>query len=371
MNTIPTTSKRMRIPYTVVGAKPSGDAPKIPASLSLIILNRGGRPYKSSTFAEIESLGFREVLSIEGPSAAYDIENLSGRFPFVKFLILSEDVTIGERINMAIAESNGRYNLVIWNDQKCPTISTKLIRRIDERDALCTVPVLQNTRGEVLPTIQAPAFYNKQLRVVPLPPLKDKTPSVYPFDYCGIYNKERFTLTGGYDFLLSTSYWQKLDFGFRAFMWGEQIICDTAFRINYYGDVPSDDTTREQSYKLFYLKNLAVRFSRDSGVLPRGTGCTPSTGPPYCAWCTRPRTRRARSCRGLSLGRSSDRPSSTMRCRWKRARSRTLTPVGGFPGRRRTPRSAPRCRACWSRRTTPTSTGRSSSWSSGETRPRT
>jgi hypothetical protein len=261
----------MRIPYTVVGGKPSGDAPKLPASLSLIILNRGGRPYKSSIFTEIENLGFREVLSVEGPSAAYDIENLSSRFPFIKFLILTEEASIGERINMAIAESNGRYNLVIWNDQKCPpaAVSTKLIQRISERNALCTVPVLQNSRGEVLPTIQAPAFYNKQLRVVPLPPVKHGTPSIYPFDYCGIYNKERFTLTGGFDYLLSGSHWQKLDFGFRSFMWGEEIICDTAFRISYHGEIPSDDTTREQSYKLFYLKNLAIRFSRDSGILPR------------------------------------------------------------------------------------------------------
>ena len=30
-----------------------------------------------------------------------------------------------------------------------------------------------------------------------------------------------------------------------------------------------EEVTREQSYKLFYLKNLAIRFSRDSGTLPR------------------------------------------------------------------------------------------------------
>ena len=260
----------MRIPYTVVGGKPSGDAPKLPASLSLVVLNRGGRPYKSTVFTEIENLGFREVLSVEGPSAAYDIENLSRRFPFIKFLILKEEVTVGERINMAVAESNGRYNLVIWNDLKCPAsaVSTKLLQRIADRNALCTVPVLQNAKGEVLPTIQAPAFYNKQLRVVALPPVKDETPSIYPFDYCGIYNKERFTLTGGFDYSLSGAYWQKLDFGFRSFMWGEQIVCDTTFRVSYRSDLPVEDTTREQSYKLFYLKNLAIRFSRDFGVLP-------------------------------------------------------------------------------------------------------
>ena len=52
-------------------------------------------------------------------------------------------------------------------------------------------------------------------------------------------------------------------------MWGEQIMCDTAFRMSYLADTPSDNSTRDQSYKLFYLKNLAVRFSRDFGILPR------------------------------------------------------------------------------------------------------
>jgi hypothetical protein len=272
MNTIPTTSRKMRIPYTVVGGKPSGNAPRLPASLSLIILNRGGRPYKNSTLTEIEGMGFREVLSVEGPAAAYELESLSKRFPFVRFLVLHEEVSVGEKINMAISESNGRYNLVMWNDIKCPpsTVSDRLIKRIADKDALCVVPVLRNLKGDTLPSIQAPAFYNKQLRVLPLQPTTDGAPSVYPFDYCGIYNKEKFTLAGGFDYLLSNSYWQKLDFGFRGFMWGDRVVCDTTYRMNYLADVPSDDSTRDQSYKLFYLKNLAIRFSRDFGSLPRG-----------------------------------------------------------------------------------------------------
>ncbi len=272
MNTIPTTSRKMRIPYTVIGGKPTGNAPKLPASLSLIMLNRGGRPYKASTLTEIESMGFREVLSVEGPGGAYELETLARRFPFVRFLVLHEEVSIGEKINMAIGESNGRYNLVMWNDIKCPpaTVSDRLIQRITEKDALCVVPVLRNLKGETLPSMQAPAFYNKQLRVLPLQQTTDGAPSIYPFDYCGIYNKEKFTRSGGFDYLLSNSYWQKLDFGFRGFMWGEKILCDTTFRMSYLADVPADDSTRDQSYKLFYLKNLAIRFSRDFGALPRG-----------------------------------------------------------------------------------------------------
>ena len=268
MNTIPTTSKRMRIPYTVVGGKPTGKAPKLPASLSLILLNRGGKPFKTGVLSEIEGLGFREVLSVENTSPGYDIESLSGRFPFIKFLILHEEVSIGEKINMAIAESNGLFNLVLWNDVKCSTLSDRLLGRISEKKAVCTVPALLNQRGDTVPSIEAPAFYNRQLKVVPLQPVKDGAPSVFPFDYCGIYNKERFTLLGGFDYSLGNPHWQKLDFGFRSFMWGEKIVCDTLFRMTYLAEVPSEDTTRDQSYKIFYLKNLAIRFSGDSGSLP-------------------------------------------------------------------------------------------------------
>ena len=261
----------MRIPYTVVGGKRAGVAPKLPASLSLVLLNRGGRPFKSSTISDIDALGIREVLSVEGPAASYDIEALSAKYPFIKFLILHQDVSVGEKINMAIAESNGTFNLVLWNDTKCSpsTITRKLLGRVAKKDALCTVPVMQNQKNETLPTIRSPAFYRKQLKVLPSQPTTDGAPSIYPYDYCGIYQKERFTLLGGFDYLLTNPYWQKLDLGFRSFMWGEKISCDTTFRMGYLADPPAEDATRDDSYKLFFLKNLAIRYGGDSGYIPR------------------------------------------------------------------------------------------------------
>lgn len=67
---------------------------------------------------------------------------------------------------------------------------------------------------------------------------------------------------------MTRHHWQKLDFGFRSFMWGEKIICDTSFRFAYRNEIPAEDTTPESSYKLFFLKNLCVRFQGDMGVLP-------------------------------------------------------------------------------------------------------
>jgi len=270
MSTIPTTFKRLRIPYTVVGGTRTDRARKFPVALSLLLLNRGGRLFKHSFFTELEKLGFSEIISIEGPAVSYDVETLARKFPGIRFLVLHEAASRGEQINIGMDESNGEYVFVIWNDMKIApaSLSARLIERIRDSRALCTVPLIQNQKLETVPTIMAPAFYNTLLKVLALQPTADGMMSLFPFDYCGIYSKERFVLTGGYDFGLQSPYWQKMDFGFRCYMWGEKIGCNTSLRLNYLGEVPSEDATPDDSYKYFFLKNLSIRFSGDAGSLP-------------------------------------------------------------------------------------------------------
>ncbi len=271
MNTIPTTTKRLRIPYTVVGGTRSGAGNRLPRSVTILLLNRGGRPFKRSLFTELIDLGASEVISIESPGARYDVENFARKFPGIRFILLNEQISTGERVNIGIHEAKGDYVFVLWNDMKLVSgLSARIIETIANEDVLCTVPVMQNQRAETVPTIQAPAFYRRHLKIVPATPNEDGMPTIFPFDYCGIYEKEKFTLTGGFDYLLHNSYWQKLDFGFRSFMWGERIIVNTGLRVRYLEDTPAETTSRDESYKLFFLKNLAVRFNRDVGRLPVG-----------------------------------------------------------------------------------------------------
>ncbi|GAB1483888.1 hypothetical protein MASR2M78_27040 [Treponema sp.] len=93
-------------------------------------------------------------------------------------------------------------------------------------------------------------------------------PSLFPFDAVGIYNKEKFIRLGGFDTSLSSSFWQLMDFGFRAHLWGEAIVSTQLVKVVYDGDVPAGDATIEASHKRFYLKNLAPVFGGDSAHLP-------------------------------------------------------------------------------------------------------
>ena len=46
---------------------------------------------------------------------------------------------------------------------------------------------------------------------------------------------------GGFDYTIQNPYWQNLDFGVRAHLWGEKIRIFTSFRIQYEGNPIAED----------------------------------------------------------------------------------------------------------------------------------
>jgi len=271
MNTIPITSKNPRIPYTIVGGKKSNKKLSLSPVLSLLVLDRGGRPYKAEYLKHLESLGDVEIMSVQGPSTTYDVEALSIRFPQVKFLILGKKASPGEKINIGILEATGRKVMVFWDDMRPGyRFTERFLNQLDKSDDLCSVPILQSTKYETVPSLMAPSFYGSRLKMISLMPSSNEAATLYPFDYSGIYNKEKFLLTGGFDFNIENQYWQKMDFGFRSYMWGESISFNTVIKIEYLIDQIPEDTTPDKFYKMFYLKNLVLRFSGDSAFISWG-----------------------------------------------------------------------------------------------------
>jgi hypothetical protein len=152
---------------------------------------------------------------------------------------------------------------------------------------LCTVPVIQNSHFEPLPTMIAPAFFRGTVKILPFAPLREGMPSLYPFDGVGVYDRERFVRLGGFDGTLKSPFWQLMDFGFRSYLWGESINGTQLIRLSYDGDVPAEDSTAEESHRRFYLKNLAPVFRGDSAHIPlrRFPAYLLRTGgDPFAAW---------------------------------------------------------------------------------------
>ncbi|MCP4160830.1 MAG: hypothetical protein GY760_12220 [Deltaproteobacteria bacterium] len=271
MNTIHLTSKPINTEYTVIGGHKIDREKKNRQGFSIVLLNRGGRPFRRDLFDELTKLGVVEVISIEPSSVSYDVEMFSRKHSELRFILLRNNATNGEKVNIGIKEAVGRYVFVLWNDMhlKSISISSRVLNKISERGNLCTVPLLQNNNNETVPSCFAPAF-NKGggFKVIPLNAVRQNMSAIYPFDYCGIYNSEKFLLTGGYDTQIINPFWQKMDFGFRSHMWGEKIVTHTSIKINYQNEIPFEDTTVDESYKYFFLKNLSIKYSGDTGYLP-------------------------------------------------------------------------------------------------------
>jgi len=264
MSTTPSTSE---LPYTVVGAT-SGVSAEKRIGLSVLLLNRGGRPVRVETFLPFAESGGDEVIAVLGPQPHYEVEQLAGRVPNTRFLLLSRDVTLGERINMGIREARSRHVLVLWSDMYPPAITARIVLRVRELDSLAAVPVLRNERNETVPSVIAPAFFRSLFRTVPTQPASEGAPSLCVYAETGVFDKARFEQLGGYDPLIRNPYWQRLDLGMRAYLWGEQIRVMPSLRVQTSRALPADDTTADASYARFHLKNLSIRFVRDQGRLP-------------------------------------------------------------------------------------------------------
>ncbi|MFQ3621165.1 MAG: hypothetical protein SNJ78_09490 [Spirochaetales bacterium] len=268
MNTIPTTFNPLPASYTVVGG--TGKATKAAEGLTLVLLQRGGVVDRASFLEKCHSLPVTEILSVERSRGTYELESLASRFPKVRFILFHEPANPGQQINVGIQEALGALCFVLWEDYESDTelLQKGLASVLSKPAPLCITPWIGMAKNQYLPVLQVPAFHKSKLKVLSVVPQKEEGLNLFPYDYCGIYHREIFLRLGGYDPRIGNPYWQKLDFGFRAFLWGERIVCRKGLQGLYLKETPLEDTTPDQSYRLFFLKNLAVIYSGDQGVLP-------------------------------------------------------------------------------------------------------
>lgn len=269
MNTTRTTSEREpRLPYTVIGGPRWDRVRRYAFPLTLLVLSRGDRLFRPELLKELQSRRMGEILWVEGFAPSADVESLTHDFPEVRFLLVKAPSTAGELINIGIAEARAPVVVNLWSDTRLSVFSASLLAPIEKSGAVCTVPVARNAQLEPIPSWQSPVWKKRRLSLSFRAPRRDGEYTLFPYDYCGVYNKEKFAQSGGFDPRIANPYWQKLDFGVRCFLWGERIRGTTGIALTYTGAPPQEDTTPDRGYKLFWLKNMAVRLRREMGVLP-------------------------------------------------------------------------------------------------------
>ncbi len=265
MNTIPSIFNQHKIPYTILGGEERSR--KVLMPVTCVVLSRNGKHFRTRVFENLIRKGFYKIINVNPKSESDNVASFARLFPIVKFIVALEDVSQGELLNLAFSEAETSHVLVLQEEMGADRVSfnAQMANRLMAKKQFCIAPFLVSKYSTRLPVVFSPSVKKSVFKVdvLPEPYFEDFTPTLYSADYAGFYDRERFMLLGGIDYTISSHYWQKIDFFFRSWLWGEKTSLFNGLEFSYSGDAPEENNTVDISYLRFYLKNLSPVFSQD------------------------------------------------------------------------------------------------------------
>lgn len=268
MNTIPSIFNEREVRRTVLGG--SEKKTKSNLEMSVLLLNSSGSHYRIPALDNLTKIGFKNIISLESRQQNFNLEDCVRQYPYVKFITPLEDVTRGELINIGLSEADTDFVLVIHDYMKIPSgvFHESIIDILKEKNCICVCPMFISEKYQSIPVQVIPKIEKNNLRFQSSAHTYDGCPTVYPYDFTGIYNRDKFIKLGGYDYTITSPYWQNLDFSVRSWLWGEKITVMPSLRIQFEQDVEALDSTLNESYLRFFLKNAAPQIRTDYAYIP-------------------------------------------------------------------------------------------------------
>ena len=268
MNTIPTIFNQRQINYTVLG----GTEPisKVSMPVTCLVINRSGGLYLSIIIDNLLQKGFENIIFMSPNTNRNSLDEMSRQYPQVRIQIALDDVTPGDLINMGMSVSTTPYVLVLYDDLCTDSVSfnSTIAKKLIEQQKFCLCPKLISASHQIVPICFTPLVEKSVFDVETSSNIPENHYTLYAADWVGFYNRELFMQLGGADYTIESPYWQKIDFFFRAWLWGEKVSIDSLMCFSYSGDLPEENRTIDYSYLRFYLKNLLPVFKNDHAEIP-------------------------------------------------------------------------------------------------------
>jgi hypothetical protein len=267
MNTIPITFDEHQIKRRVIG----GIEYKGPDALniSVILLNTSASHFKMHVFENLITCKFNSIVSVESNSENFSTDDIVKKFPTVKFIIPLEKATDGEMINLAMSEIKSDYVLVLRDSLYIPSgvILKNLAERLMQENLYCLVPRLMDKNKNGLSTRFSPGAEKSHFIIDSSFLVTENVKTLYPMDYIALYNRKKFIQVGGFDYTITSPYWQNLDLALRSWLFGEESKLTTLLQFSYIDDVPVEDKTVNMDYIRYYLKNEMLRFKNEHAYI--------------------------------------------------------------------------------------------------------
>ena len=267
MSSIPSTFDEHQINMTVIGGRENYSPEAL--NISVILLHSSASHLKLNVFENLMSCNFRSIISIEHDSSNYSIEDISKKFPNIKFFIPLEKASDGELINLAMSEIDADYVLVIRDSLYIPSgvVLENLAERLTSSQIYCIVPRLLDKNKNGLYTLFTPGAEKSHFVIDSSSFVTDGKKTIYPKDYVALYNRKKFIQLGGFDYTIKTPYWQNLDLAVRSWLWGQETKLTTMLQFSYIDEPTIEDQTINQDYLKYYLKNEVPKYKNEAAFI--------------------------------------------------------------------------------------------------------
>ncbi len=271
MSFIPSTFDEHQINMTVLGGKVSNSPETL--NISVILLNSSASHLKFNVFENLLGCHFRSIISIEHDSENYSTEDISRKFPDIKFFIPLEKASDGELINLAMSEIDSDYVLVLRDSLYIPSgvVLANLAERLTSEKKYCIVPRLMDKNKNGLHTLLTPGAEKSHFVIDSSSFVTEGKKTIYPKDYIALYDRKKFIQLGGFDYTIKTPYWQNLDLAMRSWLWGEETCLTTMLQFSYIDEPPVDDRTINMDYLRYYLKNEVPKYKAQQAYIKRSS----------------------------------------------------------------------------------------------------
>jgi len=271
MSSIPLTFNEHQVSTTIIGGLVTNKSSQL--DISVVLLNSGKSYLRNQLFDSLLSCNFASIISVEKNAVNYGLEELTRKYPQIKFILPMGEATDGELINIAMGEVESTYVLVLRDNLYIPTgiILTHLAERLTKNDIFCVVPRLVNKNKTSLPCLYTPSASKTKFLIESSTVAGDGIKTLYAFDYIALYNRQKFIGLGGFDCSIKSPYWQLVDLFLRSWLWGEETRMTTLLQFSYTEDAPAQNKTYNMDYLHFYLKNQLPKMRNGEGVIKRSS----------------------------------------------------------------------------------------------------
>lgn len=163
---------------------------------------------------------------------------LADLYPDVTFICFKSLVSTGEMVNAMADECYASCFLITRSDVQIIGFDGAVLLNAmsDHRHPVCITPVMLSEDMEILPTIRAPFLKGKELDPVSfMPSMKEgaKNNNLYPLMGLGMYDRALFQRLRGFDEEILGEYYQMMDFGIRAHLFGYSLFTHPVFAIRF------------------------------------------------------------------------------------------------------------------------------------------